>query len=627
MILAWLNGREAAEIGAALADEFAPKTESAVAKDSRQGGGSGSMDLLLRRADSEVRPLQLNFYKKAKFANAFKWRLIENGVERETADGVTQSLVLHLSQNQIPALNENLADAPASRPDRAKAEHLFHRANKFFEQGAHAEATALYEEAVELDSSFAEALNNLGSALSYLGRYEESERCFRQAIAIKPNFSDPHANLGVLLRQQSYLSDSEASLRRALKLKPTDHGARMNLGLTLVFLGRLRDARACFAKVLKTTPRNDFALFGMGQIAMAEGQFEEAETTFRRIIEVNPKMTNAWAALPLARKMTKADGEWLKGAEEVATTKIHPLEEANLRFAMGKYCDDVNDFASAFKNFKRGNELLKTAAEDYDRNERSKFIDQLIRIYSREAISNIGSAGSSSAKPVFVVGMPRSGTSLAEQIIASHPAAHGAGELSFWGSPILKEAGITQGVLIETERSKAAEAYLRILESASGNASRVVDKAPVNSDFLGLIYTVFPNARVIYMQRDPIDTCLSCYFQQFLTGINFTFDLSDLADYYRGHQRIMAHWRAVLPPGFILDVPYEELVADQEAWSRKMLNFIGLEWDARVLEFHTNKRQVTTASAWQVRQKLYKSSVARWHNYEKFIGPLKTLKK
>jgi tetratricopeptide (TPR) repeat protein len=627
MILAWLNGREAAEVGAALADEFAPKAESAVAKGSRQGGGSGSMDLLLRRADSEVRPLQLNFYKKAKFANAFKWRLIENGVARETADGVTQSLVLHLSQNQIPAPSQNSEDAPAGRPDRAKAQQLFNRGNKFFEQGAHAEAAALYEEALELDSSLAEALSNLGSALSHLGRYEEAEHCFREAMAIKPNLSDPHTNLGVLLRQQSYLSDSEASLRRALKLNPTDLDARMNLGLTLVFLGRLRDARACFAKVLKTTPRNFFALFGMGQIAMAEGQFEEAETTFRRIIELNPKMTNAWAALPLTRKMTKADGEWLKGAEELATSKIHPLEEANLRFAMGKYCDDVNDFADAFRNFKRGNELLKTSAEDYDRKERSHLIDQLIRVYSREAISKIGSAGSSSAKPVFVVGMPRSGTSLAEQIIASHPAAHGAGELTFWTSPALREAGITQGVLMETERTKVAEEYLRILASASGNASRVVDKAPVNSDFLGLIYSVFPNARVIYMQRDPIDTCLSCYFQQFLTGINFTFDLSDLVHYYREHQRIMAHWRAVLPPGFILDVPYEELVADQDTWSRKMLDFIGLEWDVRVLEFHANRRQVTTASAWQVRQKIYKSSVARWHNYEKFIGPLKTLKK
>jgi tetratricopeptide (TPR) repeat protein len=627
MILAWFNGREAAEIGAALADEFAPRTDSAVTRSSPQRVAPESMELLFRRADSQVRPLQLNVYKKAKFANSFKWRLIENGVARETANEVTQSLVVHLSQSQIPALNGNLADAPANRPDRAKAQHLFNRGNKFFEQGAYAEAAALYEEAVELDASHAETLNNLGSSLSYLGRYEEAEQCFRGAIAAKPNFSDPHGNLGVLLRQKSYLSDSEASLRRALKLRPTDLDARINLGLTLVFLGRLRDARACFAKVLKTHPRNVLALFGMGQIASVEGRFKEAETTYKRIMELDLKMTNAWAAVALTRKMTKADGEWLKSAEEIATSAIHPLEEANLRFSMGKYCDDVNDFAQAFQNFKRGNELLKSAAENYDRKKRSHLIDELIRVYSRESISRIGAAGSSSAKPVFVVGMPRSGTSLAEQIIASHPATYGAGELDFWAGLVANDTGLTQRILGEPTRPKVAEEYLRILERLSANASRVINKAPMNSDFLGLIYSVFPNARVIYMQRDPIDTCLSCYFQNFLTGINFAFDLRDLVHYYHEHQRIMAHWRSVLPSGFILDVPYEELVVDQETWSRKMLNFIGLEWDARVLEFHTNKRQVTTASAWQVRQKIYKSSVARWHNYEKFIGPLKSLGK
>jgi tetratricopeptide (TPR) repeat protein len=626
MILAWMDAREAAEIGIALADEFAPRSTSVV-QGSAQSSPSGSLEQLLQRADGEVRPLQLNFYKKAKFANSFKWRLIENGVARKIADEVTQSLVVHLSRSQLPASNQKSAEGPANRPDRAKAQQLFNRGNKLIEQGAYAEAAALYEQAVELDSSHAEALNNLGSSLSQLGRFVEAEQCFREAIAAKPNFSDPHGNLGVLLRQKSYLFDSEASLRRALKLRPTDNDARINLGLTLVLLGRLRDARACFAKALKTTPRNVLALFGMGQIAALEGRFEEAETIFRRTIEINPRTTNAWAALAVTRKMTNADGEWFKSVENMVAAAIHPMDEAQLRFAMGKYCDDVNDFAQAFQHFKRGNELLKAASENYDRKERSRFIDGLIRVYSREAIAKIGVPGSSSVKPVFVLGMPRSGTSLAEQIIASHPAAHGVGELDFWNSPGLKEAGTTQGMLSEAARSKVAEQYLRLLESLAGNAPRVINKAPVNSDFLGLIYSVFPNARVIYMQRDPIDTCLSCYFQHFLTGINFAFDLSDLMHYYREHQRIMAHWRSVLPPGFILDVPYEELVVDQEAWSRKMLDFIGLEWDARVLEFHTNKRQVTTASAWQVRQKIYKSSVARWHNYEKFIGPLKSLGK
>src|ERR1700733_11061119 len=613
-ILAWFSGREAAQIGAAMADEYAPGATS-----------TGSMEQLLRRADSDVRPLQLNFFKKAKFANAFKWRLIEKGIARRTADEGPQSLILHLSQLQIPALNQAAADAPANRPNKAKAQQAFSRGNKMIEKGAQAEAAALYEEAVEFDPTHAEAINNLGSALSYLGRYEEAERCFRQAMALKPNFSDPHANLGVLLRQKSYLAESEAFLRRALKLRPNDLDTRVNLGLTLLFLGRMRDAAACFAKVLKSAPRHVFALFGMGRIATLEGRFEEDETTFRRIIEIDPKMTNAWAAVPLTRKMTDADGEWLKRAEGIAVSSIHPMEEANLRFSMGKYCDDVNDFAQAFRHFKRANELLKSGTEDYDRKGRSQFIDDLIRVYSREAISNIGVAGSSSPKPVFVVGMPRSGTSLAEQIIASHPAAHGAGELDFWVAQIAKGAG--QVIIGEASRPKVAADYLRLLEGFSETASRIVDKAPVNSDFLGVIYSVFPNARVIYMQRDPIDTCLSCYFQQFLMGMNFTMDLSDLVHYYREHQRIMAHWRTVLPPGFILDVPYEVLVDDPETWSRKMLDFIGLEWDERVLEFHTTQRQGPTASAWQVRQKIYRSSVARWQNYEKFIGPLKALGK
>jgi len=193
-MLDWFNSREAAQVGTALADEFAPQVSA-----------SGSLEQLLRRADSAVRSLRLNFYKKAKFANSFKWRLIESGVARKIADEVTQSLVLHLSQSQIPELKQDSADAPVKRPDRAKAQHLFTRGNRFFAQGAHAEAAALYEEALQLDSSHAETLNNLGVSLSYLGRYEEAEQVFRGAIAIKPNFPDPHCNLG-------YCSDSRVKL-------------------------------------------------------------------------------------------------------------------------------------------------------------------------------------------------------------------------------------------------------------------------------------------------------------------------------------------------------------------------------------------------------------------------------
>jgi tetratricopeptide (TPR) repeat protein len=625
MSLAWLDGRVAAEIGIALADEFSPRAGSATGAGS--AASSGSMERLLRRADNEVRPLQLNFYKKAKFANSFKWRLIENGVARKAADDVTQSLVLHLAQSRMPEPTRAAGEAPVAPGGKLEAQRLFHRGNKFLAQGAFAEAAALYEQAVALDPLHAETLNNLGASLSHLGRYEEAEQCFRDSIGLKPNYVDPHANLGSLLRIKAQLVGAEISLRRALKLKPNSTEARVNLGLTLSSLGRLRDARACFAKVLKSAPRHVQALNGMAQIDVLEGRFEQAESTFKRIIEIEPKMPKAWAGLAGTRKLTKADAEWFANAEKIATSGIDPMDEANLRFAMGKYCDDVNEFAQAFLNFRRANELLKSAAKEYDPKARSQLVDELIRIYSRDAVSNSGVPGSSSAKPLFIVGMPRSGTSLVEQIIATHPAVYGAGELQFWDRLIFETPEMTKTLLSEPARTKVAENYLGVLEKLSGNALRVVDKSPENCNFLGIIYSVFPNARVIYMQRDPIDTCLSCYFQQFLTGLNFTFDLSDLAHYYREHQRIMAHWRSALPPGFILEVPYEGLVEDTEFWSRKMLDFVGLEWDTRCLEFHTTKRQVVTASAWQVRQKIYKNSVARWRNYEDFIGPLTALRR
>jgi hypothetical protein len=325
--------------------------------------------------------------------------------------------------------------------------------------------------------------------------------------------------------------------------------------------------------------------------------------------------------------MTSSDSAWLKNAEEVAASGIALLHESELRYAIGKCYDDVADFKRAFQNYKRANDLLKSVAEPYDREAYKGFVDSMIRIYTREVVARVNGGASTSTKPVFVVGMPRSGTSLAEQIIASHPSAKGAGELEFWSAVALEhEALIKAGPLDESTRKKLAEDHLRVLEAKCGDALRIVDKAPVNSDYLGIIHSVFPNARIIYIQRDPIDTCLSCYFQKFVLSMNFTMDLSDLADYYLQHRRLMAHWRAVLPPGAILDLPYEELVADQEGSTRKILDFLGLEWDARVLKFHETKREVATASFWQVRQKIYNTSVQRWRNYEEFIGPLRNLK-
>jgi len=380
--------------------------------------------------------------------------------------------------------------------------------------------------------------------------------------------------------------------------------------------------------VLKVAPRDVEALLGMGLIARMEGRFDAAGARFNLGLQVDPKSPSTWAALAGLRKMTSSDGAWLQRAEEIAADGINPAEESTLRFAMGKYCDDVGEYERAFKNYKRANELLKTLTDEYQPEVVTRFADDLIRVYTRERLSAVVRSGASaSMKPVFVVGLIRSGTSLVEQIIASHPAAIGAGELVFWQDVVRKhEALIRREPLGEGLRKELADGYLRALARYSVDAQRVVDKLPINSDYLGVIHSVFPGARIIYMRRDPIDACLSCYFQPLSAVLNFTTDLSDLAHYCRQHQRLMAHWRAVLPPGTILDVPYAELVADQEGWTRKILEFVGLEWDQRCLDFHRTTRPVVTASYWQVRQRIYNDSVQRWRHYRKFIGPLLELK-
>jgi tetratricopeptide (TPR) repeat protein len=626
MTLNWLDARDASKVGVALANDFAPDPGLSGIK-----GSSGDLTDALRRlfehADRDVRPLGLNFYKKAKFANSFKWRMLENGVDKELANEVTRQLVVHLSAGKVgPIPNQNPASGPSDEIRSNNPKSLFAHGNQCMSQGAYPEAINSYRKLVEIQPRHAAALNNLGAALCQLGRYQEAEGYFLQAIKFEPNYVDPYSNLGNALTVRGAYDEAESYLRRALKLNPRFVNARANLGLTLANLSRLREAKSHFDKALKIEPRNADALFGLAFVAKAEGHLDEARELADRVLRVNPKMAKALATLISLRKMLPSDNALLGRAEELAVSGVTALDESDLRFAIGKYCDDVGNFDKAFQNYKRANDLLKPIAEPYDRAARKNFVDSMIRVYTQDVVARPASGASDSVKPVFVVGMPRSGTSLTEQIIASHPSARGAGEMEFWSRAVHEHRdAVLSGTLCESTSRQLAEAYLSELDAKSGDGSRIVDKLPRNSDYLGLIHLVFPHARIINMRRDPIDTCLSCYFQKFVP-LSFTLELADLADYYRQHERLVAHWRAALPRGTILDVPYEELVADQEGWSRRILDFVGLDWNDQVLEFHKTNRPVVTASFWQVRQKIYDNSVRRWRNYEKYIGPLADLK-
>jgi hypothetical protein len=338
--------------------------------------------------------------------------------------------------------------------------------------------------------------------------------------------------------------------------------------------------------------------------------------------------------------MTAGDSAWLKEAQRIVGLPPPPSREVHLRYALGKYFDDVAEYEQAFMNYRRANELAARARPAHDRRRVSAGIDQLIEL-GQEWVSRMRNDANRSERPVFIVGMPRSGTTLAEQILASQGAVFGAGELPFWTTAASRHAATRDGDGAargggEAARdvgesgegaslARLAKEYLSLLRRLSADALRVVDKMPGNFLYLGLLHAALPQARIIHLRRNPIDTCLSIYFQNFGALHSYANDLEDLAHYYREYVRIMDHWRRILPAGVVLEVWYEELVEDPETWSRRMLEFIGLPWVASCLDFHRSTRPISTFSKWQARQKISASSIGRWRNYARFLGPLRTL--
>ena len=469
-----------------------------------------------------------------------------------------------------------------------------------------------------------------GNAAYRLGRLTDAAAHYRKALEFDAGLFDAENALGNVLQNTGQPEQAEAAYRRAAAIKPDSAELWCNLSVVCKALGRYDEATACCRKALDIDPGLASALIQAGALAIDDGRFVEAERLFKEAIAREPGSADAWAAVSRTRKMTSQDGDWARGAAALADSGLAPRTEANLRFALGKYFDDTRQFAQAFPQFHRANELNKEAWRQlgraaYDEATHSRFIDSLIAHFNGATIAQPRFAHPS-ARPVLILGMPRSGTSLAEQILASHPDVHGAGELGHWGKAAMDylaqcQSGKEAGALLPA----IATHILRQLHAIAPDAKRIVDKMPNNFQNVGLIHAVFPNARIIHMQRNPVDVCLSIYCNAFAATQRYAGDLHHLAHYYREYERLMAHWRTVLPAGTMLDVPYEELVRDQEGWSRRMVEFVGLPWDERCLNFHENARAVRTPSTWQVRQKINASSVERWRHYEQFIGPLAAL--
>ncbi len=500
-----------------------------------------------------------------------------------------------------------------------------------FELGCFDQAVSSCRRALKIKPEYLEAHQNLAKALMRLGRVDEAIASFRRAVSIRPDFAEAQVNLAAALRSVGRLDEAIAGFRRALSIKPDFIAAHCELGTALRLQGRGEESEASCRDALALDPNSSVALMVLAELRADAGLFGEAEALYQRVISIEPESPEAWAGIAHLRRMRPDDHAWLEAAQRLAGQDLPPRSERALRYAIGKYFDDVQDFECAFVNYRRANELDKRCGPGHDREALARHVDLIIRSHDQGWFRRVRLSANPSARPVFIVGMLRSGTTLAEQILASHPAVFGAGELTFWGSragAAITGAAAGNARAIEIDEAMLAgwtHDYLELLESLSPGAERVVNKWPTNFLFLGLIHAALPQARIIHMRRNPIDTCLSIYFQHFEASNTYATDLEDLAHYYREYRRLMGHWRTVLAPGALLELSYEDLVADVHACSRRMLDFLRIPWDPRCLEFDRTTRPVVTASRWQVRQKIGRSSVERWRHYEKFVESLKPL--
>jgi len=459
---------------------------------------------------------------------------------------------------------------------------------------------------------------------SQTGRGEMAVQLIRRAIHIAPSHL-MHFNLATELRSQNRLDEAAESFRKALTLKADFFEAHYSLGQLLQDMGKHREAEACIRKAADLRPEYADVYVALASIHNDLGHFDDSRSALASALTIQPQHPAAWAMLSQTRKMTLDDQAWLSTALSLLEAKQPALsseQQTELLFAIGKYYDDTRQFDLAFPAYQQANELKKKIDGPFDRKRFSQFIDAIINAYGSPADMQNKEGASQSERPVFIVGMPRSGTSLIEQIAASHPAAYGAGELEFWYRYGLSDEYASFKDLNKSQIAKLANAYEQLIKQCDPLAARVINKMPSNFCWVGLIKAVFPHARFIHAQRNPADICLSIYFQNFKSRHPYAADLDDLAYYYGEYSRLMAHWKSALPTDSLLEVPYEELVDDPDTWIPKIIEFIGLDWDKRCLNFHQTERKVATLSNWSVRQKLYRSSKQRWRNYQSHITPL-----
>jgi tetratricopeptide (TPR) repeat protein len=493
-------------------------------------------------------------------------------------------------------------------------------------------------QAVRLRPQFPEAQNNLGNALRELGRLAEAKACYAQALRLNPNLAMTYNNMGQAIQEEGSLDDSLPWYQRALQLDPESARIHTNLASALEEAGKADEATAHYQTALGLEPKYAEAHCGLACVYQEQGWLEEAQRSFRAAVALDPRHAGALGQLAtmLAGKLPEADLEGLRSL--LARDDLSAGKRATLLFGLAQVLDARGDYPQAAEHLRQANALAlaekRKRGQGYDPEEHERFVSAIIAACTPAFFQRVGGLGLDSQRPVFIIGLPRSATTLTEQILAAHPQVFGAGELRLGREDFLS--------LVDDDGSSAASREDRALKSldsldgqtvrrigqrhldalgeVSDSAVRVVDKMPDNYLFLGLLAAVFPRAKFIHCRRDLRDVAVSCWMTNF-RQIRWANDPRQIAARFAQYGRLMAHWRQVLPLA-MLEVSYEETVADLEGAARRLVAWCGLEWEPACLAFHEGQRLVRTASITQVRQPIYTRSVARWKHYQQALGPM-----
>lgn len=539
-----------------------------------------------------------------------------------------------------------------SKGDLATAERLYTRLLRDFpqdfnalhmlgviraQQGKFIEADRLIARALQYGKS-AEALSNHGNVLSELERHDEAIRQLRHSLLIRPGTPQTLFNLGNALMKMRRWDEAADNFAGALAAQPDFVAAMQNYGDALREMGRYPEAIAMLRKAAALSPADSEVQIALGVALEESGDLEAAGPVFDTALAQDPC---AAAAYYHRVKMTRiAPGDAILARMEALAAeagKLSPENRALLDFALAKAYEDIGRYEESFTLLLEANRLEKPVIA-YDESVAARRFERIRAAFTADLLARRAVEGSESALPIFVLGFPRSGTTLTEQILASHPEVHGSGENSYLEDlassdiltlPDATESGSRIGfpeslAQIPGERLRqAGDLYVRRLRRAAPQAPHVTDKLPANFLFVGFIHLILPHAKIIHVKRDPMDTCVSCFAQRFRgNNVGFSYDLAMLGRHYRLYLDLMAHWRQVMPAGSMLEVQYEDLVDDLEGQARRLVEYCGLAWDERCLSFHRTDRAVRTASVSQVRQPIYRSSLQRWRRYEKYLGPL-----